>query len=157
MGILTAMIFGSAIVWFRLWLTQIAYDTKVFCFVFEVWCANYHAVHATLSGVTPVASPGQKGGTEPGRIGCGLPPQVSLSLTLACACMGCCMRSLIHVDLSVVLLCVGYVFAVKSLSTTVGRTSLLTIWKGTSDRQKESRQGQTQITAARVWHLSVAI
>jgi len=28
-GILSAMLLGSAVVWFRLWLTQIEYDTKV--------------------------------------------------------------------------------------------------------------------------------
>jgi hypothetical protein len=36
-GILTAMLLGSALVWFRLWLTQIAYDTKV-----SVRCAVIH-------------------------------------------------------------------------------------------------------------------
>jgi hypothetical protein len=42
-GILSAMLLGSAVVWFRLWLTQVAIDTKVRARVCEVCPVSFHA------------------------------------------------------------------------------------------------------------------
>lgn len=83
-GILSALLLGSAVVWFRLWLTQVAIDTKVrarvcaVCPVFVFMLAEPRVTKtASFRSRKPSATRTQS--TKPSAHGCLLPPSSASS------------------------------------------------------------------------------